>query len=240
LSISNLEKVHCTKDPTLKDTQDLSELELKWEPGHDAEDSRIERNVLEQLCPHTNLKSLTIENYEGTSFPNWLGDCSFSNMVYIVLRYCKYYFYLPPLGQLPALKELKIQGFDEVLGVGPFESLEYLSFADMPKFQEWVIFEGEVFPCLQQLGISCCPKLSRGLPNHLPSLTKLEIISCNQLVASLPRAPALHELYCDGKIQLSSGNYYPSLERMTIMGGPDSDWSFPRERFPKLKYIQLV
>ena len=110
--------------------------------------------------------------------------------------------------------------------IKPFEYLEYLSFADMPKLQEWVIFEGEVFPRLWQLRISCCPKLSRGLPNHLPSLTKLEIISCNQLVASLPRAPALHELYCDGKIRLSSGNYYPSLERMTIMGGHDSDWSF--------------
>uniref|UniRef100_A0A2N9IY14 R13L1/DRL21-like LRR repeat region domain-containing protein n=1 Tax=Fagus sylvatica TaxID=28930 RepID=A0A2N9IY14_FAGSY len=147
LSISNLEKVHCTKDATLKDTQDVSELELKWEPSNDAEDSRIERNVLQQLCPHTNLKFLTIENYD-------------------VLRNWKYCFHLPPLGQLPALKELKIQGFDEVLGVGPefyrndscmikpFESLEYLSFADMPKLQEWVIFEGETaVPHRDSLGL---------------------------------------------------------------------------------------
>ena len=255
LSISNLENVHCTKDATevmLKDKRDLSELVLKWKDGHDNEDLEKSRNVLEQLCPHENLNSLTIKNYKGTSFPNWLGDSSFSNMVSIVLRNCKYCFSLPPLGQLPLLKKLKIVSFHGVFAVDhefygngsstiepPFRSLEYLSFVDMPEWQQWVIFEGGVFSCLLELQIIDCCKLSKCLPNHLPSLTKLVIRGCKQLVASLPKAPALHELECDGKIQLASDHYYPSLESLKIEGGSDSLWSLPLEFFPKLKSIQM-
>uniref|UniRef100_A0A2N9HT37 Disease resistance R13L4/SHOC-2-like LRR domain-containing protein n=1 Tax=Fagus sylvatica TaxID=28930 RepID=A0A2N9HT37_FAGSY len=200
LSILNLENVHCIKDATevmLKDKQDLSELELKWKDDHD-DDSEKERNVLEQLWPPKNLKSLTI---------------------------------------LPCLKKLKIKGFKGEK-VGPefyendssvieprFRSLEYLSFVDMQEWQEWVIFDGEVFPCLQELYIYDCPKLSRGLPNELPSLTKLEIKNCRQLVASLPKA---------------SCHYYPSLESIYINGdGHHSLWSFPLELFSKLKSISM-
>ncbi|XP_050283290.1 putative disease resistance protein At3g14460 [Quercus robur] len=255
LTILNLENVHCinkdTMEVILKDKQDLSKLELKWEHGHGTDDSEEERNELEQLCAHTKLNSLTIEHYEGTSFPNWLGDCSFSNMVSIVLRNCKYCFSLPPFGQLHALKELKIEGFDRLLGVGhefygndsstikPFRSLKYLSFKNMREWQEWIIFEDEVFSCLQWLHINYCPKLSKNLPDQLPSLTKLEIRECKQLVASFPWAPALHELYFDGKIQLPSDHYYPSLESMIMIGGCDSLWSFPLQFFPKLKFIEI-
>jgi hypothetical protein len=238
LSILNLENVHCIKDATevmLKDKQDLSELELKWKDDHD-DDSEKERNVLEQLWPPKNLKSLTIVNYAGTKFPNWLGDPSFQYMVSIVLKGCKNCFFLPPLGQLPCLKKLKIKGFKGEK-VGPefyendssvieprFRSLEYLSFVDMQEWQEWVIFDGEVFPCLQELYIYDCPKLSRGLPNELPSLTKLEIKNCRQLVASLP----------------TSCHYYPSLESIYINGdGHHSLWSFPLELFSKLKSISM-
>ena len=77
------------------------------------------------------------------------------------------------------------------------------------------------------------------MPNQLPSLTKLEIRECKQLVATFPWALALHELYFDGKIQLSSDPYYPSLETMIIIGDYDSLWSFPLQFFPKLKFIEI-
>ena len=73
LSVLNLENVHSIEDDPkaiLEDKQDLSKLELEWKLDHETEDSVNERNVLEQLCPHTNLTSLTIKNYEGTRFPN--------------------------------------------------------------------------------------------------------------------------------------------------------------------------
>ena len=232
LSLLKLENVQCiNKDTTeviLKNKQDLSELKLEWKHGHGAEDSGKERILLEQLCPHANLNSLTITNYEGTRFPKWLGDSSFSKMVSIELRNCDNCFSLPPLGQLPDLKSLKIECFGEISNVGPefygntiepFRALECLTFVNMPEWQEWVIFEGEAFTCLRQLYIKRCPKLSGGLPGQLPSLTKLDIRKCEQLVASLPNSPALHRLLCSGKIQIPNGDDYQSLERVCIRGG---------------------
>jgi hypothetical protein len=64
LSILNLQNVHYATDAmevNLKDKQDLSEFVFKW--GRDNDNSQNERNVLEQLHPHENLKSLTIQNF---------------------------------------------------------------------------------------------------------------------------------------------------------------------------------
>ncbi|KAM3685937.1 hypothetical protein ACJW31_11G157400 [Castanea mollissima] len=242
LSLLNLENVQCiNKDTTeviLKNKQDLSELKLEWKHRHGAEDSEKERILLEQLCPCTNLNSLTITNYEGTSFPKWLGDSSFSKMVSMELRNCDNCFSLPPLGQLPDLKSLQIECFGKISTVGPefygntinpFRVLECLSFRNMPEWQVWVIFEGEIFSCLRELYIDDCPKLSGGLPVHLPSLTQLDISRCEQLVASLPNSPALHQLLCTGKIQIPSGHDYQSLKSVSIEGGGDSILSFPPE-----------
>ena len=238
LSLLNLENVQCIdKDTTeviLKNKQDLSELKLEWEHGHGTKDSKKERILLEQLCPCTNLNSLTITNYEGTSFPKWLGDSSFSKMVSIKLLNCDNCFSLPPLGQLSHLKSLRIKCFGKISSVGPefygntinpFRALECLSFQNMPEWQEWVIFVGEVFSSLRELYIQDCPNLSGGLPVQLPSLTKLDI-RCEQLVASLPNSPALHELFCTGKIQIPSGHEYQSLKSVFIKGGGDSILSF--------------
>ena len=99
----------------------------------------------------------------------------------------------------------------------------------MPEWQDWVLFKGEVFTCLRELYIKDCPKLSGGLPVQLPSLTKLNIRKCEQLVASLPNSPALHELVCSGKMQIPSGHDYQSLKSVFIEGGGDSILSFPPE-----------
>ena len=195
LSILNLQNVHHARDArevNLKDKQYLSE--LVFQCGFNNENSEKERHVLEQLCPHSKLESLTIEDYGGTKFPNWLEDCSFSNMVSIRLANCKYCSSLPSLGHLPVLKKLSIQGFHFVLRVDrefygdvsstikPFKSLEVLSFKDMPEWQEWFLFEGEhedgvgVFSTLKELCIIECPKLSGGLPSQLPSLIRINYL----------------------------------------------------------------
>jgi hypothetical protein len=89
------------------------------------------------------LKTLVINNYGGTSFPNWAGDCSFSNMTCLHLYYCRNFPSFPALGQLPSLQDLSIVGFDEVVTVGldfygcsssnntPFGTLEILKFEGM-------------------------------------------------------------------------------------------------------------
>ncbi|KAF3965381.1 hypothetical protein CMV_010428 [Castanea mollissima] len=211
LSILELQNVASPTDAlnaSLKDKRYLEELVLEW--SADTRASQSERTVLDNLQPHTNLISLTMNYYSGKSIPDWVGHHSFSNITCMHLKNCKYCFCLPPLGQLPSLQDLSIVGFDGVVKVGaefycsgsssinPFGALKVLRFEQMLKWKEWSSFasenEGGAFPHLEELYIQNCPELMGGLPIHFPSLTKLVIIECPQLVASLPRAPALWEM----------------------------------------------
>ncbi|XP_017984288.1 PREDICTED: putative disease resistance RPP13-like protein 1 [Theobroma cacao] len=209
LAISNLQNVVChrdAKDANLEEMINLRELELKWsEDCHTNEDSKHDREILEQLEPHTNLEHLGIEFYRGTRFPEWVGHSSFSNLVSLHLSGCKFCLFLPPLGRLSSLKSLSISGFSEVVTVGdefygqgdasskPFGSLEILSFTDMSEWEEWFCLNDGAFPLLQELYIEYCPKLTKSLPKHLPSLMKL-IVSCGKLGGLLPSAPSMSEL----------------------------------------------
>jgi len=63
--------------------------------------------------------------------------------------------------------------------VKPFWALNVLTFLSMAKWEEWVSFGAEngggAFPQLEEFYIVDCPKLTGGLPIHLPSLAKLQI-----------------------------------------------------------------
>ena len=210
----------------------LNELVLNW--GGDTNDSKKDRDMLDHLQPHANLRKLTIENYGGTIFSDWLGHAS-CNMVSVQIHNCKYCLFLPPFGNLPSLEFLSIVGLDGVVTIGtefygtvgskskPFASLQTLRFKNMLQLQEWLPFrdddEGVVpFSRLQQLYIQNCCNLTKGLPDSLFSLKKLVIEKCQQLVASLPHVPALHELklqYCN-KVLLNE--LPPQVLKFTISG----------------------
>ncbi|XP_059440552.1 putative disease resistance RPP13-like protein 1 [Corylus avellana] len=211
LAILNLQNVLSSTDASdagLKDKKHIEELVLEWKAGTVVLESQ--RIILDNLQPHSNLKSLTINNYGGQSFPDWIGHDSFFNMVSLHLNKCKFCCSLPSLGQLPSLQNLSIVEFDGVVRVGPgfygsgsssimpFKALKVLRFELMLKWEEWLSFgaenEGVAFPLLQELYIHDCPKLTRRLPIHLPSLAKLEITECPLLVFSLPMFPAICQL----------------------------------------------
>ncbi|MBA0624469.1 hypothetical protein Godav_009822, partial [Gossypium davidsonii] len=194
------------KAAKLKDKVNLEKLNL-WDEYDDIDGgSKHDREVLEQLEPNTNLKHLVIGRYKGTRFPEWVGHFSFSNMVSLELRDCKFCISLPPLGQLSSLKSLSISGFSEVVIVGeefysngqastkPFGSLEILVFENMAGWEEWLCRSDEVFSLLQELRIRDCPKLIKSIPKHLPSLKKLVIANCEKLECFLPRTPSICEL----------------------------------------------
>ncbi|RDY04909.1 putative disease resistance RPP13-like protein 1, partial [Mucuna pruriens] len=202
LSILNLQNVVNPVDASwanLKSKEQIEELMLGW--GSEPQDPQIEKDVLDNMQPSTNLKKLNIKYYGGTSFPNWIGDSSYSNIIVLAISDCNNCLSLPPFGQLPSLKKLAIKRMKMVKTVGyefycsnagpqliqPFPSLESLVFDDLPEWQEWLPFEGEgnnfPFPCLKQLHLSKCPKLRGNLPNCLPSLTEVNFSECNQLVA---------------------------------------------------------
>ncbi|CAK8532740.1 unnamed protein product [Lathyrus sativus] len=246
LSISQLQNVN---DPfeadraNIKMKEHIDELALEWDCDNTFQDSQIKSVVLEHLQPSTNLKSLTIKGYGGVSFPNWLGDFSFSNMVYLKISNCDDCLWLPPLGQLGNLKELFIEGMQSVQTIDtefygsdissfqPFPSLEILRFEDMQEWSEWNLTGGTStkFPSLKTLSLNKCPKLRIGnIHEKFSSLTELELRECALPMQSMPSSNhVLRQLM------------FPlnSLQQLTIDGFP-SLMSFPADNLPKtLKFL---
>ncbi|GLT35200.1 hypothetical protein SLA2020_096710 [Shorea laevis] len=186
LLISNLHKVSDFRDASeanLHEIEGLDELILRW--TNDFQTSRNVSNegkVLCQLKPHCNLKRFTIEFFGGLEFPSWIGNPSFSKLEYLKLCGCQNITLLPPLGQLPLLKELIIGGMPEFTGdnsfSGSFSSLEELTLEDCPKLIGKLPSH---LPLLKILVIRNCPQLSYSLLS-LPSLGELEITGCNEAV----------------------------------------------------------
>ncbi|KAM3302868.1 hypothetical protein P3S67_013898 [Capsicum chacoense] len=143
----------------------VEKLSLEW-IASDADNSQTEREIFDELRPHTNIKELQISGYRGTQFPNWLADHSFLKLlVQLSLSNCKDCFSLPALGQLPCLKFLSIRGMHRSTEV-------------TEEFYE--------FPALQNLSIEDCPKLTGKLPENLCSLSELRFSRCPELNLETP------------------------------------------------------
>ncbi|PSS11980.1 Disease resistance RPP13-like protein [Actinidia chinensis var. chinensis] len=177
--------------------ENLDVLSMIWSKGsEDLRNEADETYVLNVLRPHSNLKELHISFYHGSRFPTWIGDHYFSNMVRISLCDCKNCNSLPPLGQLRSLKELFLEGINEVKQVGsefygqgcsrPFPVLEILSFENMLGWENWYPNVGKTevraLTCLIELSIKRSPKLLGTLPNNLPCLKTLKIEKCPKLL----------------------------------------------------------
>ncbi|KAK4566297.1 hypothetical protein RGQ29_002514 [Quercus rubra] len=153
--------------------------------------------VLEGLQPHQNLKSLSITGFKGEKFSSWMltgpdarDGFLFDSLIDITLRLCSQCKQVPPLGHLPCLSVLKIQGLCSVTSIGTqfygygdhsvfFPSLRRLELEQMTSLEEWkeaeeMTTESKVFPCLKELTIAECYKLVSA-PSHFPSLEKLQI-----------------------------------------------------------------
>ncbi|XP_019056038.1 PREDICTED: putative disease resistance RPP13-like protein 1 [Nelumbo nucifera] len=181
----------------LKDKLHIQGLKLEWSGA-----SSFHEDVLRVLQPHMNLKELFISSYLGEFFPSWIGDQSLSNLVILKLFKCSKCKSLPPLGQLPMLKDLYIEGMHRINCVGrefygdcldkTFPSLEILSFREMLGLVEWFglgeekELKGiEEFPNLTKLTMQNCPKLQKLSP-CFPALVSLEVKDCKALIA-LPK-----------------------------------------------------
>ena len=216
LEIYNLENVEDeeeAKRAKLKE-KEIFMLGLYWEYPR-AADYNNDEKVLEGLHPHPNLKSLTIECYRGKKFPSWFNDLSlFHNLICIKLG-CVECEEVPTLGHLPCLRVLEMARM-EVRSIGSefysysdgsnrntttlFPSLRMLTLEQMYNLIEWedakeLTGAGEVltvFPCLEELILRECDKLSN-LPDSLHacvSLQKLVVWYCNDL-EYLPGVPSI-------------------------------------------------
>ncbi|WVZ02904.1 hypothetical protein V8G54_023710 [Vigna mungo] len=209
--MQNIENPSDTIEVDLKNKPHLVGLELKWNfIGSSSVDSEKVEDVIENLRPSKYLKKLSISNYIGKQFPNWLLDNSLPNLVSLVLTGCKSCQRLPSLGLLPFLKDLSISGFDEIVSIdadfhgnnsSSFKSLQTLSFYDMRQWEKWECQAVTgAFPRLQRLWIQNCPKLKEHLPKFV-ALKDLYVFNCEQLEALIVSVIELRLEEC-GKLQL--------------------------------------
>ncbi|CAN6559007.1 unnamed protein product [Malus baccata var. baccata] len=203
-------------------------VELSW--GREVSNGSVkERDVLERLQPSVNLVKLTIRFYGGISFPNWVGDSSFSNLQVMRL-----------IGQLPALKELYVERMKVVKSVGgelyggnqPFQCLEKLEFWEMPEWEEWQPSpsggESLDFPRLEELRLISCPKLRGNMPIRLPSLKILQVLGCE----------VLHENRTSNTLNAES--LRESLKELTIKGCPGLSLLLEStETLPSLQMLRI-
>ncbi|KAI3915561.1 hypothetical protein MKW92_043708 [Papaver armeniacum] len=198
LHIHNLENVTDRKAAEaggLKEKRHILRLELHWNDTENYDDSvRDDFEVLDGLQPHPNLRKLGIYNYVGSKFPTWMmsPNSLLINLVSISLKNCSTCENLPPLGLLPCLKVLKIDGLDAVKKIGSkfyganssnnvssFPSLEDLSISRMVNLIEWSdqeevsSFSSSLFPRLKQLKIEYCHQLQI-MPTQIQSLREVK------------------------------------------------------------------
>ncbi|RVW70955.1 putative disease resistance RPP13-like protein 1 [Vitis vinifera] len=226
LDISNMENVACAKDAlqaNMKDKKHLDNLALNWsyKIADGVVQSGVIDHILNNLQPHPNLKQFQITNYPGVIFPDWLGDPSFSNLLYLVLWNCENCSSLPPLGLLPSLQHLCISDMHGIERVASefyrgasssntiktyFRSLRTLRFQCMYKWEKWLrcgCRPGE-FRRLRELYIVDCPKLTGKLPKQPRCLKKLVIDGCPQLVVASLKVPAIRELAMRNFVQATT------------------------------------
>jgi Leucine-rich repeat (LRR) protein len=148
-----------SKDTLLANKKHLRELFLRCsEHIHEpySEDAVINiEKTFDLLIPAHNLEDLGFMNFFGRRFPTWLHTAThLPSLTYLQLIDCKSCVYLPPIGQLPNLKYLRINGTTAVTKIGPefvgsgmgnlrsteavaFPRLEALAIRDMPNWEEW-------------------------------------------------------------------------------------------------------
>ncbi|TMX02613.1 hypothetical protein EJD97_020778 [Solanum chilense] len=172
----------------------LTKLDLTWEQNT-VNDFDLVEDILECLEPHLSLKELTVSYYCGSRFPTWM-SC-LPNILSITLRVSTNCSYLPSLGGLQSLKNLKIYEMHEVRcidhhfcrywgsqigGVAAFPKLEKLTIVGMPKLESWTGVEDGDFPCLLELTASTCPKLVEiPMISSFTTLNTLSILMCREL-----------------------------------------------------------
>ncbi|KAL5570756.1 hypothetical protein UlMin_020353 [Ulmus minor] len=217
--LENMVDVKKVSVAKLREKKFLTSLGLYWD-GESCYGTSEAIEILEELQPHQNLKALRIYGFAGERFADWIGHQSFGNIVEVQLSECKNCKSLPPLGQLPSLKNLQISGFKSVVTIGeefysdsssttePFKFLEVLRFEDMAKWEEWLFTKDKVFPSFKELVFYECPELDVWLPDCFPSLTKLLVSHCRELMPLLN--PTSHQR-----------NKFSSLEELEIFACPE-------------------
>ncbi|KAJ9685432.1 hypothetical protein PVL29_017461 [Vitis rotundifolia] len=210
----------------------------------DSRNGADELHVLESLQPHKNLEKFTVAFYDGSKFPSWIGDPSFSTMVELNLGECDEALLRGDEVDLRSLATLELKkisrlnclriGFTRSLG-----ALQELAIEDCGGLTcSW---EEQGVPCnLKILRIYHCANLDK-LPNGLQTLTCLEELQ-------IRRCPNL-ELFADSGLplmlrQLQVSNckglkWLPHNYSSCALESLDISYYCPSLVFTSLQYLHL-
>ncbi|XP_050262354.1 putative disease resistance protein RGA4 [Quercus robur] len=197
------------KVANLKEKQHLSELELSWNlEGDDAVDTCDDENSMDGLQPHQSLKSLNVNGYMGVRFSSWLSFLT--NLVELRIYNCKKCQYLPPLYQLPSLRQLIISNMD---------GLEYMTDGDMnDEISASLASPSTFFPSLEDLRIGGCLNLkgwwrSVDKGNEATTTSTISSSSSSTNHIPLPSFPRLSCFYLWNCPKMTCMPLFPNLEK---------------------------
>ncbi|XP_057746195.1 putative disease resistance protein RGA4 [Arachis stenosperma] len=186
-NVSNFEEVREVDLSSKK----LVGLYLRWTTSREC-DAVKEEQILQYSQPSLDLEELEIASYGGFKLPNWFSDSSYVRLVDMKLYNCMNCECLLPIGKLPALRFLLIDGMDKLERIDEhfcrdgedqqyhaFPKLEKLSIQYMRQLKEWTGVQNGDFPWLNKLQITFCPEL-HSLPvlSSLDSLKHLKLSCC--------------------------------------------------------------
>ncbi|KAL0920709.1 hypothetical protein M5K25_009871 [Dendrobium thyrsiflorum] len=186
----------------------LTNLILYWSWNTYSRNINLDENVLDNLQPPKCLRNLDIIGYMGARSAIWMNNVnSIFNLEKIYLSNCLEWETLPPFGQLPFLKSLKLYKMPKVKWLESkfngndkyhaFPLLEFLSIERLEALEDWfeagvAAEDGCLFPCLIELELYHCPKLKE-LPSLPSKLKRLEIkstawktLNCCSISISIP------------------------------------------------------
>ncbi|KAL0910428.1 hypothetical protein M5K25_021410 [Dendrobium thyrsiflorum] len=185
--LENVKDVEEARIAQLCDKRRLTDLTLCWSNTY-SRNIDLDENVLDNLQPQDILRNLSIKNYMGARSAIWMNNVNrIFNLEKIELKYCNEWETLPPLGQLPFLKSLKLLDMPKVKWLESkfngndkyraFPLLEVLYIGGLEALEDWfeagvAAEDGCLFPCLIELELFDCPKLKElpSLPSKLKSL----------------------------------------------------------------------
>uniref|UniRef100_A0A7N2MVG2 Uncharacterized protein n=1 Tax=Quercus lobata TaxID=97700 RepID=A0A7N2MVG2_QUELO len=203
-----------TEATYLKEKQHLSDLSLSWNSRvDDVINAGDDENLLDGLQPPKNLRYLTVGRYGGVRFSIWLS--SLKNLTELYIHFCKKCQHLPPLYQLPSLRNISLWGMHSLEYISDLDITNEVSASSLTTF----------FPSLESLTLKYCPNLKGWWKRDIVDNSDATIMTSTSSSwshqyhqhMSLPSFPCLFDLYISDCSKLTSMPLFPYLEEQLYL-----------------------